>query len=137
MFFKKMNLKFVSSSLLTTVALLAVFAGSEALAKETFNDIRDFKYVLGNGILQGMIAKELCSCRYVVGNPIEECKDRSSLPEMTFSVVTVMDDMVKKQVTVYPAIPLSDVPAMAIFDTESPRKGCRLVYGMKDASSGY
>jgi len=120
-------------SLVLQAILVVAAAGTPAFAKDTFKDIGDFNYVLSKGILQGMIAKELCSCRYVIGLSVEECKKRSSLPDATFSVVMLMDDPGKKQVTVYPAVPMSSVPAMAIFDRAHPRKGCRLVYGMKDA----
>lgn len=105
-----------------------------AVAKDTIKDLQNFDYVISKGILQGVIAKELCSCRYVLGLSIEQCKSRSEpFPDDVFSVVTIMDDAAKKQVTVYPAVPLSNVPAMAIFNRESTRKGCRLVYGMQDA----
>lgn len=119
--------------ILGTLAALAMT--QTALAKDTFKDMDDFNYVLSKGILQGMIAKELCSCRYVVGLSVDECKKRSSLPDATFSVLTVMDDPAKKRVTVYPAVPISSVPAMAIFDKKHPRKGCMMAYGMKDATT--
>jgi len=113
-----------------------LISGSVAEARQTFKDLGDFNYIMSTGILQGMISKEMCSCRYVIGLPMKECQERSSLPGITFSLVTVMDDVVKKTVTVYPAVPLSSVPAMAVFNHAQPRKGCRLVYGMKDARSG-
>lgn len=115
-------------------SLMVLSSAEAAFAKDAFKDLGDFNYALSKGILQGMLAKELCSCRYVVGLSIEECKKRSSLPDMTFSVITLMDDPGKKQVTVYPAVPISKVPASAAFDQAHPRKGCRLVYGMKDAT---
>ncbi len=136
MFRKKMNSKNLDYGVVITAALifaLAFLPVTSATAKQTFKDLSDFNFVLSTGILQGMISKEMCSCRYVIGLPMKDCQERSSLPEMAFSVVTVMDDVVKKTVTIYPAVPLSSVPAMAIFDHEHPRKGCRLVYGMKDA----
>jgi hypothetical protein len=133
--FREVKAKFFKSGVVFAAMAGAglLVSGSVTEAKQTFKDLSDFHFILSTGILQGMISKEMCSCRYVVGLPMKDCQERSSLPAVTFSIVTVMDDVVKKTVTVYPAVPLSSVPAMAIFDHVHPRKGCRLVYGMKDA----
>lgn len=138
--FQKMNSfhlnKLASALALTLVASTALVLPTPAQAKDTLKDMQDFEYVLSTGILQGMLAKELCTCRFVVGISMDACQEHSQFPSMAFNVVLISEDPVKKTMTVYPNVPLSTVPAMAIFDTEHPRKGCHMAYGMLDYKNG-
>jgi hypothetical protein len=114
------------------IALGLVAASSNSSAKETFQQLGDFSYVLSKGILQGMLAKELCSCHYVTGLTLKACMEKSTLPEQAFSIVIIEDNLQSKTISVTPKIPITPT-ARASFNLQEPRKGCRLVYGMKEA----
>lgn len=103
--------------------------GSAANAKDLAQDLSDLDYLRDTSILQAMIAKELCTCHFVAHLSIDTCEKNVELPDALFMAVTIMDDPVKKTITVYPNFEFSPEPAMAAFNKEFPQRGCRLVYG--------
>lgn len=126
----------LTAPIFAVLVSLMVFAPA-APAKEMMKDLDDFNYLLSEGILQGMLAKEMCTCRFLIELPLETCQNHSSLPEMLFKMVTFREDPERKTLTVYPAVPLSSAPAMAVFNVDEPQKGCRLVYGIREYENGY
>lgn len=116
---------------------LALLFSNVAEAKDTLKDMGDFHYLVSNGILQGIFAKEMCTCHYVVGLPLDVCKEHSSLPEMAFTMIDVKENDLRKSITATPTIPISDAKAMAVYDVNHPRKGCRLVYGIKEFEANH
>lgn len=93
--------------------------------------IDDMAWVVSSGFLTAMIAKEFCSCRYVVGLPLNECRKRTALlPDGVFDVINIDDDRIQRRVQVIPKLYLAIGPhAEATFNSAHPRKGCTITYG--------
>ncbi len=97
-------------------------------------EILDLRYAVNSGLLSRMLAKEMCSCRYVTGLPIAECLKRTSLPGPLVNSATVTDQVAAKSITAGPTVVsrllLGGGPsAQARFRTEQPQLGCVITDG--------
>ena len=122
-----MNLnKFILNSFATVFFSLA--AAQSANAGDLGQKLDDMKTLLSNGALQGMVAKELCSCRYVSGLTMDQCKDKSSLLSQVFLILSVDDYQDQKVIVVTPKL-VTQLHAEARFNSADPKKGCRITFG--------
>ena len=94
-------------------------------------EISGLNYLLSNGILSGMLAKELCSCHFVENLSVSECLSRGPVPTLAANLLSDIDtDDKNKMVTLNPRT--TNAPAQARFNTRAPREGCKLTYGHAD-----
>jgi len=124
--------KAIGKFVLPVVVLGAFLPTVHAADKLTLLD--EYRYMIGNGLLQGAFAKELCSCRYVSKLSLNDCLSHVGLPAEIVPMMEIHDEPAHSRVTVLPALnPISiDLisPAMAALDLSNVRKGCRLISGM-------
>ena len=78
-----------------------------------------------------MVAKELCSCHFVAGLSIDECKARSNVPPGLFKILNVKtvsdyEIIVEPSILDYLTIIAVSPTVSAYFDPKNPEKGCRL-----------
>ncbi len=99
--------------------------------KDAFEGIDSLNYISENGRLAGMLAKEICSCRFITGLGTNECISRTPVPTaMAHLLNNIQVDEAKKTVTVHPRF--ANAPAQGSFNKRSPREGCRMSYGYAD-----
>ena len=98
---------------------------------KAIEEITDLNYILDQGILSGMLAKELCSCHFVENMSVSECLNRSPIPTVAANLLSdINTDDKSKIITLNPR--LTNAPAQARFNTQTPREGCKLTYGYAD-----
>lgn len=96
-----------------------------------FEDLSEFEHTLSQGTLQGMMAKELCSCHFITGLSVDECIARSPVPTLAaHAMADIATDDRQKIVSITPRF--SDRPTQARVNLKAPREGCRLTYGAAD-----
>lgn len=113
------------------VTVLTAFFTQTATAGEQLKMIGDMTWVLSSGVLTGIVAKEFCSCRYVVGLSLEECRQRTPLlPAKAFDALIINEYRQERTIQVAPKIFLAVGPrAEATFNAANPRLGCVMTYG--------
>lgn len=98
---------------------------------QIFSNIESLHYLIENGLLQTIVAKELCSCLYITKLPkVTQCQDlnRGSLPSVIFSAVDIRVDSGKREVRVSPRFHLSGGKvATANYLVSTPQFGCKVV----------
>jgi hypothetical protein len=115
-------------------AALAVFAERPAEAV-AIPDLKLTKFGVESGLLTVLFAKELCSCHFVDGLPLDQCLATSNLPSGADKVVGVDIDENAKTVSSHytvlaHAFSLNTGPsAAAAFDQNHPEFGCVLTAG--------
>jgi hypothetical protein len=124
----------VRTNLLAPLFVLAIvsspsFANQLNLSK-IFRNIESLHYLIENGLLQTIVAKELCSCLYITKLPkVSQCQDlnRGSLPSVIFSAITIDVDSVRSEIRVAPRFhPTGGKVATARFLTQTPQFGCQV-----------
>lgn len=63
---------------------------TETSSTPFFKQLKLGSAVLRKGVLQAILAKEICSCYYVSGLPIETCMDRANLPLSKEKLKTIL-----------------------------------------------
>lgn len=104
-------------------------------------DLQVTKFALEKGVFNAIFAKELCSCQFVDGLTLDECKARDNLPSIAHSIVNLSVDPRAKTVSsaykghdvissVTASLGLGEVTAggsaTAKFDDAHPEFGCVL-----------
>jgi hypothetical protein len=123
----RLEMKTLLAILLIAVSLSAL-APQTARANDMSKQLGELNYVVERDELQGLLAKELCSCRYVEGLSLQECKDRMPLPAAAFMLMSANEVPEQHMIYVNASI-ISNMQAQATFNVKSPRKGCRMTYG--------
>jgi CubicO group peptidase (beta-lactamase class C family) len=96
-----------------------------------FSDLSELNHTMNQGMLPGMIAKELCSCHFITGLSVEQCLSRSPVPPMAAHVLAdIATDERRKLVSITPRF--SSRSTQARINLRSPREGCSLTYGAAD-----
>jgi hypothetical protein len=62
-------------------------------------DLQVTKFALEKGVFNAIFAKELCSCQFVDGLSLDECKERDNLPGVAHAIVNISVDPQTKSVT--------------------------------------
>jgi hypothetical protein len=62
-------------------------------------DLQVTKFALEKGVFNAIFAKELCSCQFVDGLTLDECKARDNLPGIAHSIVNITVDPQAKTVS--------------------------------------
>lgn len=91
-------------------------------------DLTDLDYGLRSGLIQSLLAKELCSCLYVARMPQKACEERSNLNPRIMSFIVITPSERSKSVVVRPKFttaPIQDM-ATATFRQDKPQLGCVL-----------
>ena len=93
--------------------------------------ISESLYAMRSGLMASMVAKEFCSCRFITGLPLSECRERSHLPKSALRLLDI-DDSKSLQLNVGPSV-LGHVSVIAVspsasafLDPRHPEEGCRL-----------
>lgn len=113
---------------LVLLALLLV-SPAPAFAKDK---IASLKYVVKTGILSHVLAKEMCTCRFVSGLPLKECLRRAhtGIPSMILNGLVKVKEG-NNQIEVFGSGKGDDTPehkyARAVYRANQPRFGCKLV----------
>lgn len=109
--------------------LIPVLASVPAFAK----DVQLGSQVIRTGYLQAILAKELCTCRFVTGLTMKQCLGRSNLPMPGWQLRTLLfiNETREREVHVFPtpagvALGLLHIESRTARDF-GPQEGCRLV----------
>ena len=108
--------------------IFSLFFTHAALAGDLVQKLNDMNALIGKGELQGLVAKEMCSCRYVSGLTLEQCKEKSNLPSQLFMIIGIDDYVDQKTIVATPKI-VNQLRVEARFNSNNPRKGCRITFG--------
>ncbi len=105
---------------------LTAYFADEAQAKGVVSGLGDFNSFLGHGLIQGLMAKEVCSCVFVSGQNLDDCKNDAQLPSALFGILHIDVDASRREVRVNALVFPYLNTAVAEFDWRHPHKGCRL-----------
>lgn len=96
--------------------------------------------VLGKGYLQSILAKEFCSCVYVSGLTMDQCKEHSNLPISGFQLWAVSTTMNRSEVKMVKTRPTVVSGLLTGFKHEvrygqylGDGLGCRLAFSGQEA----
>ena len=99
-----------------------------------FEQVGDLQEITGSGALSGMLAKELCSCRYIAGN-VDECFERSPIPKsVAYALFDIQPVDSDRMISISGRF--SDKSAQAKLNRRTPREGCQISYGAADYRAG-
>ena len=122
----------------TILAVIGVTGSAKAVGRV---ELEVTAFALQKGVFNSIFAKELCSCQFVDGLTLDECKQRDNLPSIAHAIVDITVDPDAKTVSsaykgreTITALtsslgirdPLIGGPAMARFDEAHPEMGCVL-----------
>lgn len=130
--------KYAISAVLSLLALVALSGSAKAVGRV---ELEVTAFALNKGVFNSIFAKELCSCQFVDGLTLEECKARDNLPGVAHQIVDITVDPEAKTVSsTYKGRetinrltsslgiqnPVIGGPATARFDEAHPEFGCVL-----------
>jgi len=95
-----MNRMRVLKCLVPVGVVAAVLILSQGRAKAVKGvDLKVTKFAIESGLFNVVFAKELCSCHFVDGLTIDECKERDNLPSAAHLLVRLDVDEASKSVS--------------------------------------
>lgn len=90
--------------------------------------VNEFNFMMANGSLAGVLAKELCTCHFVSRISVDECLARSPIPpQAAHAFFDIKTDRQTPSISVRQH--LSFVSTEARFNARQPREGCRITHG--------
>jgi hypothetical protein len=135
-------MKIATTRTAKVLLLAALLAGIGAVSAErraeavSIPDLKLTQFGVESGLLTVIFSKELCSCHFVDGLTIDQCKATSNLPSGADKIIDLQVDEQNKTIAAsYNLLaraisPLHTGPAAAAaFDQEHPEFGCVLTAG--------
>jgi len=139
---KSSRTKSVLGLALSAIAMMATLTSRPLDARAVGGvDLQVTKFAVEEGVFNTIFAKELCSCQFVDGLTLEECKARDNLPSIAHAIVNItVDDRAHTVSSAYKghdtvnqltaSLGLGDLQiggsATAKFDEAHPELGCVL-----------
>lgn len=125
-----------STKLILLISLtLSTFAGARGILWD-----RDLpKYATKSGLLNAILAKEICSCHWIAGLAVDDCLKRGNLPSGSERMVVLEPNESQHVMTVRTSrlgrlLYGRGPDAWAMYNAYHPEKGCRMVHGPLEAS---
>ncbi len=112
--------------LMLAIFLMIFFAVPVASAKGQMQALR---YALDSGVLSRILAKEMCTCKFVSGLPISQCLRRAGLgmPVFLIKSFVAIEERESEIVVRGNDKTKASLNARAIYRVRKPRLGCVLV----------